>query len=88
MLHCPDAENVDDIRRLEEIGVTDLQVAPWTLPSILAELGVSSMRVQPPLAVKQEAIKRYAEDIIAKCSERSLRAASIRIDREAEYVES
>jgi hypothetical protein len=28
---------------------------------------VSAMREQPPLAVKQEAIKRYAEDIIAKC---------------------
>jgi hypothetical protein len=37
------------------------------MPSVLAELGVSSMRVQPPLAIKQEAIKRYAGDIIAKC---------------------
>jgi len=66
MLHCPDAETVDDIRRLEDIGVTDLQVAPWTLPRVLAELGVSSMRMQPPLAIKQEALKRYAGDIIAK----------------------
>lgn len=68
MLHCPDAETVDDIHRLEDLGVTDLQVAPWTQQSILAELGVSSMRLQPPLAVKQDAIKRYAETIIAKCS--------------------
>jgi len=68
MLHCPDAQTVDDIRRLEEMGVTDLQVTPWTLPGIMAELGVSAMRVQPPLAVKQEAIKRYAEAMIAKCS--------------------
>ena len=67
MLHCPDAETVDDIRRLEDIGVTDLQVAPWTLPGIQAELGVSAMRMQPPLAVKQEAIKRYAGNIITKC---------------------
>jgi probable F420-dependent oxidoreductase len=67
MLHCPDAETVDDIRRLEAIGVTDLQVTPWTLPSIMAELGVTAMRMQPPLAVKQEAIKRYAEDIITRC---------------------
>jgi len=67
MLHCPDAQTVDDIRRLEEMGVTDLQVTPWTQPDIRAELGVSAMREQPPLAVKQEAIKRYAEDIIAKC---------------------
>ncbi len=68
MLHCPDATTVDDMRRLEDLGVTDLQVAPWTQPSILAELGVSSMAMQPPLAVKQEAIKRYAGEIIAKVS--------------------
>lgn len=68
MLHCPDAVTVDDVRRLEDLGVTDLQVAPWTLPSVLGELGVSSMALQPPLAVKQEAIKRYAGDVIAKCS--------------------
>jgi len=67
MLHCPDAETVDDIRRLEDMGVTDLQVTPWTMPSILAELGVSAMRMQPPLPVKQDAITRYAEDMIAKC---------------------
>ncbi len=67
MLHCPDAQSVDDIRRLEEMGVTDLQVAPWTLPGIMAELGVTAMRMQPPLAVKQQAIKRYAENMIAKC---------------------
>jgi probable F420-dependent oxidoreductase len=67
MLHCPDAQTMDDIRRLEEMGVTDLQVTPWTLPGIMAKLGVSAMRVQPPLAVKQEAIKRYADEMIAKC---------------------
>jgi alkanesulfonate monooxygenase SsuD/methylene tetrahydromethanopterin reductase-like flavin-dependent oxidoreductase (luciferase family) len=68
MLHCPDAETVDDIRRLEEMGVTDLQVAPWTQPAIMAEVGVTAMRVQPALAMKQEAIKRYAGEVIAKCS--------------------
>jgi len=66
MLHCPDAETVDDMRRLEEMGVTDLQVAPWNLPAMQKELGVSAMRVQPPLAIKQEALKRYAGEIIAK----------------------
>jgi probable F420-dependent oxidoreductase len=66
MLHCPDAQTADDIRRLEDMGVTDLQVTPWTLPSILAEMGVSAMCEQPPLAVKQEAIKRYGEEMIAK----------------------
>jgi len=66
MLHCPDAETVDDIRRIEEMGVTDLQVTPWTQSAIMAEIGVSAMRNQPPLAVKQEAIKRYADNIISK----------------------
>ena len=65
IVDCPDAQTVDEIRRLEDLGVTDLKVTPWTLPGIQAELGVSSMREQPPLAVKQEAIKRYAEDMIA-----------------------
>jgi len=69
MLHCPDAETVDDIRRLEDMGVTDLQVTPWTLPGIQAELGIGAvMQQQPPLAMKLAAIKRYAETMIAKCS--------------------
>jgi probable F420-dependent oxidoreductase len=68
MMHCPDAETVDDIRRLEEMGVTDLQVTPWSVPGILAEMGVGTiMQQQPPLALKLEAIKRYAENVIAKC---------------------
>jgi probable F420-dependent oxidoreductase len=66
MLDCPDAQRVEDIRRLEELGVTDLQVTPWTEPGIQAELGVSAMREQPPLGVKLEAIKRYGEEMIAK----------------------
>ena len=57
----------DDIRRLEEVGVTDLQVTPWSVPGILAEMGVgASMRQQPPLAVKLEAIRRYADRIISR----------------------
>jgi probable F420-dependent oxidoreductase len=66
MLHSPDAQSVEDIRRLEEVGVTDLQVTPWTKPGIQAELGVSAMRKQPPLSVKLEAIKRYGGETIAK----------------------
>jgi alkanesulfonate monooxygenase SsuD/methylene tetrahydromethanopterin reductase-like flavin-dependent oxidoreductase (luciferase family) len=66
MLHCPDARSEGDIRRLEELGVTDLQVTPWTEPGIQAELGVTAMREQPPLEVKLEAIKRYGEETIAR----------------------
>jgi alkanesulfonate monooxygenase SsuD/methylene tetrahydromethanopterin reductase-like flavin-dependent oxidoreductase (luciferase family) len=67
MLHCPEAQTVDDIRRLEDLGVTDLQVTPWTMPDTPAHLGVQAfMRQQPVLAVKQDAIKRYADEVIAK----------------------
>lgn len=69
MLHCPDAQTVDDIHRLEDMGVTDLQVEPWSDPAIQAEIGIGGiMRQQPPLAMKLEALKRYAEKIIARCS--------------------
>lgn len=68
MMHCPDANSIDDIRRLEDLGVTDLQVTPWS-EQILAEMGVGAiMQQQPSLAVKQDAIKRYADEVIAKFS--------------------
>lgn len=66
MTHCPDVKTVDDIRRLEELGVTDLQVTPWSIPGILADMGVGNIKQPPPLAVKLEAIKRYADQVIAK----------------------
>lgn len=67
MMHCPNAETLDDIRRLEDLGITDLQVTPWSIPGILAEMGVGTiMQQQPPLEVKLEAIKRYADQVIAK----------------------
>jgi probable F420-dependent oxidoreductase len=68
MMHCPDAESIDDIRRLEDLGVTDLQVTPWS-EQVLAEMGVGAiMRQQPPLSVKIDAIRRYADQIVSKCS--------------------
>jgi hypothetical protein len=67
MLHCPDAQNVDAICRLEDLGVTDLQVSPWTMPDTPAHLGVAAfMQQQPPLAEKQDAIRRYADEVITK----------------------
>lgn len=67
MMHCPNADTLDDIRRLEDMGVTDLQATPWSMPGILAEMGVGTiMQQQPPLEVKLEAIKRYADQVIAK----------------------
>jgi probable F420-dependent oxidoreductase len=66
MMHCPDADTVDDIQRLEDMGVTDLQVTPWS-EKILAEMGVGAiMQQQPSLLVKQDAIQRYADEVIAK----------------------
>jgi probable F420-dependent oxidoreductase len=68
ILHCPDAESVGDIRRLEDMGVTDLQVTPWS-EKILAEQGVGAiMQQQPSLEVKQDAIKRYADEVISRFS--------------------
>lgn len=68
MMHCPDAESIDDIRRLEDLGVTDLQVTPWS-EQVLAEMGVGAiMRQQPPLSVKIDAVRRYADQIVSKCS--------------------
>jgi len=68
MMHCPDAESLDDIRRLEDLGVTDLQVTPWS-EQILAQMGVGAiMQQQPPLDVKLAAIERYADQVIAKCT--------------------
>ncbi len=67
MLHCPDATAIDDIKRLEDLGITDLQVTPWAIPGMLAEEGVGAiMQQQPTLAMKQDAIKRYADQVIAK----------------------
>jgi len=67
MMHCPNAETIDDIRRLEDLGVTDLQITPWSVPGILADMGVGTiMQQQPPLAVKLDAIKRYADQVIAR----------------------
>ncbi len=67
MLHCPDADSIDDIRRLEDLGITDLQVTPWSAPGIMAEMGVGTiMQQQPSLDVKREAIRRYADKVIAK----------------------
>jgi probable F420-dependent oxidoreductase len=66
MMHCPDADTVDDIQRLEDMGVTDLQVTPWS-EKILAEMGVGAiMQQQPSLQVKQDAIQRYADEVIVK----------------------
>jgi len=67
MLHCPDATTVDDIRRLEDLGITDLQVTPWAVPGIAAEQGVGTiMQQQPTLQMKKDAIRRYADQVIAK----------------------
>lgn len=67
MMHCPNAATIDDIRRLEDAGVTDLQITPWASAGILAEMGVGTMmQQQPPLKVKLDAIRYYADKVIAR----------------------
>ena len=69
MLHCPDAENVDNIRRLEEIGVTDLQVAPSGRCRVLANTSAcrrcACSRRWPSNRKRSSAMPK---DIIAKSS--------------------
>jgi len=66
LVQCPEAHSLDDIRRLEDMGVTDLQFTPWAPPGIHGEIGVSAMRLQPSLAEKCDALKRFGEETIAK----------------------
>ena len=67
MLHCPDATSIDDIKRLEDLGIPDLQVTPWAVPSLAAEDGVGKiMQQQPTLQTKRDAIRRYADQVIAR----------------------
>jgi probable F420-dependent oxidoreductase len=56
MVHCPDAHGEEDLRRLEDLGVTDFQHVPWML------YGGDVER----LDVKLDGIKRYADEVIAK----------------------
>lgn len=68
LLHCPDANTVDDVRRLEDLGVTDLWIQPWVERSALTRTDVTSMMaVQCSLQTKLDALKRYSDEIIARC---------------------
>lgn len=65
MLQCPEAITVDDIRRIEDLGVTDLWVIPWLISDVPTE-HAASMAPQPSLETKLNAIKQYGEKVIAK----------------------
>jgi alkanesulfonate monooxygenase SsuD/methylene tetrahydromethanopterin reductase-like flavin-dependent oxidoreductase (luciferase family) len=71
VLQCPDAVTVDDYRRLEDIGVTHVWVVPWHSAFAAASEGKIDITVMydelPSLQVKVDAIKRFADNIIAKC---------------------
>ena len=55
---CSDAYGVDGCRRLEEIGVTQIQTMPWLFYGGPTE----------SLEKKQEGLRRYADDVISKLS--------------------
>ncbi len=55
---CSDAYGVDGCKRLAEIGVTTLQTMPWLFYGGQTE----------SLEKKQEGLRRYADDVIAKLS--------------------
>ncbi len=53
---CTDAVDVAGYRRLEEIGVTHLQTMPWLFYGLSGDV----------LEEKQEGMRRFAEDVIAR----------------------
>ena len=71
VLQCPDAVTVDDYKRLEDIGVTHVWVVPWHSAAAAAahgEIDITGMYdEQPSLQTRVDAIKRFGDNIIAKC---------------------
>ncbi|MFY9329176.1 MAG: TIGR03619 family F420-dependent LLM class oxidoreductase [Georgfuchsia sp.] len=69
ILQCPQAVTVDDIRRIEDLGVTELWVTPWLALGYAEKLGKDANKTywpQIPLEDKLRAIKQYGEEFIAK----------------------
>jgi probable F420-dependent oxidoreductase len=68
VLQCPQAVSVDDIRRIEDLGVTELWVAPWLASAPPSETAgvAATFCPQPTLERKLQAIRQYGEQIIAK----------------------
>jgi probable F420-dependent oxidoreductase len=74
ILQCPEADTVDEIRRLEDLGVTGFWVVPWVVygagladVKMDAEGAVPTMfNVQPSLQTKIDAIRRYGDEVISK----------------------
>jgi len=71
VLQCPDATTPDDYKRLEDLGVTHVWVVPWHSAQAAGpegEIDITRMYdEQPSLQVKVDAIKRFADTVIAKC---------------------
>jgi len=53
---CKDAVDVDGYRRLEEVGVTHIQTMPWLFYGLSGDV----------LEQKQEGLRRFADDVIAR----------------------
>ena len=71
LLQCPEATSVDDIRRLEDLGVTHFWIVPWTYYAQLnlpANSAASMFLTQPLLQTKLDAIRRYGDEVISKFS--------------------
>lgn len=74
LLQCPETTTADEIRRLEDLGVTDFWIAPWMFYAAQAEKERLSrggaiptlFNAQPSLQVKLDAIRRYGDAMIAK----------------------
>jgi len=73
-LQCPDTTTVDDIRRLEDLGVNNFWIVPWVVYAAQTKSAKPGrdadipklFNVQPSIQVKVDAIRRYGDDVISK----------------------
>jgi probable F420-dependent oxidoreductase len=74
-LQCPEVTSVDDMRRLEDLGVNNFWVVPWFVYAARAEkerLAAAQgaiptlFNAEPSLQVKLDAIRRYGDEVISK----------------------
>jgi len=57
---CPDANDIDGYRRMEEVGITHLVTKPWRRYSKTDGLGIASV---PEM---KDGVRRFADEVIAR----------------------
>jgi probable F420-dependent oxidoreductase len=57
---CPDANDIDGYKRMEEVGVSHVVTKPWALYSPVDQVGIGS------LSDMKDGLKRFGDDVISK----------------------